>query len=238
MGWWRKTGDRGEGKFERGQGAMFCWYNALLGSWWPLPWLYHGQPFSGNSGHNMYEGSGMGVPSISYWSVPDNVLEKQVPQWDWPVLVEITPMNFRFISMGSVVHGPSCFLYACLKVTLASSFISLFSFQYFCISLPFLHTPQRFFPHFTFTVSPGPSFLHPFPPQTPESPSPWVLTPSSHTLCSIPQPFGQGALLWPRETQCCDCLLLMSAPPHHLGKEGKSIKEMENTFLFLFYFIF
>lgn len=64
-----------------------------------------GQPFNGNSRN----GLGEWECPVSHWSVPDNVLEKQVPWWNWPTLAEITPLNFRFISMGLVVHGLSCF---------------------------------------------------------------------------------------------------------------------------------
>ncbi|OWK09211.1 hypothetical protein Celaphus_00006411 [Cervus elaphus hippelaphus] len=42
-------------------------------------------------------------------------------------------------------------------------------------------------------------------PEVPLSPHPLVPHP-----CPIPQPCGQGALLSPRETQPCDCFLLIS----------------------------
>lgn len=175
----------------------------------------------------------MGVPSISYWSVPDNGLENQVPQWHRPMLAEITPLNLRLISMGLVVIAPPCLLYACPKVILASSFISLCSFEYICFGLPFLHTLQLGF-FSTVTVSPGPTSFPPISLTDSRMP-PWALTLSSHTLCSISQPFGQGTVLSPTETHCCDCLLLMSASPHHLGKEGKIHKRDGKCISFSFY---
>lgn len=164
----------------------------------------------------------LGVPSVSYWSVPDNGLEKQVPQWNWPTLAEIMPLNFRLISVGLVVIGPSCFLCAYSKVILASSFISLCSFEYICFSVPFLHTLQQlyFFSLYRYSF-PRIQLFFPLSLTDSQMP-PWALTLSSHTLCSISQPFGQGTVLSPTETHCCDCLLLMSASPHHLGKEGKN----------------
>lgn len=132
---------------------------------------------------------------------------------------------------GLVVQGSFSFLCAGPKVILASSFISVFSFQY--CGLPFLHTPQLFFSHFT--VFPGPSFL---PLCLTGSPvSPWALTPSSHTQGSASQAFGQGAPLSPSETHYYDCLLLMSASPHHLGKEGKVHKKVGKYISFSFHFI-
>lgn len=127
--------ETGEGKFEQGQGAVFGWFNALLGSWWFLPWLYHGwADFQWKLKEWIRQ---VGVPSISYWSVPDNVLEKQVPQWNWPMLAEITPLNFRFISMGLVVHGLSCF-----SVPTQKSFWHPASFPFI---LTLLYTLQLFF---------------------------------------------------------------------------------------------
>lgn len=97
------------------------------------------------------------------------------------MLAEITPLNYRLISMGWVVIGPSCFVYVCPKVISASSFISLRSFEYLCFRFPFLHTLQLFFvSHFTSTVSPGHSSFYPSPSQTGEclpEPSRSPLTP-------------------------------------------------------------
>lgn len=69
-------------------------------------------------------------------------LENQVPQWHQPTLAQITPLNLSLISTGLVVIAPPCLLYACPKVILASSFISLCSFEYICFGLPFPHTRQ------------------------------------------------------------------------------------------------
>lgn len=148
-----------------------------------------------------------------------------------PSETEITPSNFRSTSMGSVVHGAPCFFYACLKVPLASSLLSLFSFQssesasssfvpnsYFSLTLPF-----QFLQDPAFSASLPYRHLN-----VPLSP---------HTLCSAPQPFGQGALLSPRETRRRECVvsLVNVSTTSSLRQRGKSIKEMENTFLFLFY---
>lgn len=97
-------------------------------------------PFNGTPGICIRKKKG--VPSISYWPVPDNELGKQPLQWNRPMFAEITPLNFRFISTGLGVIGPSCFLYACPKVMLASDFISLLLSVHLLWS--HLHTPQRF----------------------------------------------------------------------------------------------
>lgn len=109
--------------------------------------------------------------------------------------------------MGLVVHGSSCFVYACPKLIVAptSRHFSRFSI---CASASPSFTAHGFSPHFTFIVSPESSLNYPLPS-------------SPQARCAIPQPFGRGAVLSPSETQHCDCLLLMSASPHHLGKEGK-----------------
>ena len=106
---------------------------------------------------------------------------------DWPVLAEITPLNIRLISMGSVVHEPSCFLSACLKFILASSFISFFSFQYFCIaSLSFTSHGDICLPLL---------FLQDlaFPPSFPRrhQKRPWALTPPH-----LPTPLLHPPALW------------------------------------------
>lgn len=134
------------------------------------------------------------------------------------MLAEITPLNFRFSSLGLVIPESFSFLCACPKVILASSFISVFSFQYIRFGLPFLHTLQLFF-FLTLQFLQDPALFTPLPHRQPSVSL--SLTPSSHTQCSISQAFGQGAPLSPSKTHCCDCLLLMSASPHHLGKEGK-----------------
>lgn len=150
------------------------------------------------------------------------------------MLAEITPLNYRLISIGWVVVGPSCFVYACPKVILASSFISLRSFEYLCFRFPFLHTLQLFF-FLTLPVQflQDTALFTPLPHRQPNvSQSPHSLL--SH-LCSISQPFGQGTVLSPTETHCCDCLLLMSVSPHHLGKEGKIHKRNGTCISFSFY---
>lgn len=98
--------ETGEGKFEQGQGAVFGWLNALLGSWWFLPWLYHGwAAFQWKLKEWVRR---VGVPSISLVSAWQRAGKAGTPK-NWPMLAEITPLNFRFISMGLVVHGLSCF---------------------------------------------------------------------------------------------------------------------------------
>lgn len=151
------------------------------------------------------------------------------------MLAEITPLNYRLISIGWVVIGPSCFVCVCPKVILASSFISLRSFEYLCFRFPFLHTLQLFFFFSLYQYSFSRTQLFLPLSLTDRRMSPWALTLSSHTLCSISQPFGQGTVLSPTETHCCDCLLLMSASPHHLGKEGKIHKRNGTCISFSFY---
>lgn len=132
---------------------------------------------------------------------------------------------------GLVVQGSFPFLCACPKVILASSFISVSPFS--TVASPSFIPRSYFFSHFT--VFPGPSFL---PLCLTDSPvSPWALTPSSHTQGSASQAFGKGAPLSPSETHYYDCLLLMSASPHHLGKEGKVHKKVGKYISFSFYFI-
>lgn len=159
----------------------------------------------------------VGVPSISYWSMLDSVLEKQIHTSGlacacWNNCIEFQ-INFHGISYPWTFLFPHCLFKIHFGIKL--HFIFLLSVLLHCV--PFLHILQWHLPRFT--VSPGPSFLSLFPPQTPEVPlSPHFIAPHP---CSIPQPCGQGARLSPRETQPCDCFLLMSAPPHHLSKEGK-----------------
>lgn len=123
-------------------------------------------------------------------------------------------------------QGAGCassgFLYACPKVISAPGFVLLYSLQYLGFSLPFFPSP-RLFPSlcsFSRTQPSGP------------------LPPSPPARCAMPQPSGRGALLSPSETQHCDCLLLMSASPRHLGKEGKIHKRDGKyiSFFVLFYF--
>lgn len=192
------------------------WLIALSGSWSFSPWLYQWQLKESVSGK---------------WESPVSRIGQYPNETGLCLLNNV--IQFQSHCQGLVVQGSCSFLCACPKVILASSFITVFTFQHICCGLPFLHTPQLFFSHFTF--SPGPSFL---PLCLTDSPvSPWALTPSSHTQCSASQAFGQGTPLSPSETHYYDCLLLMSASPHHLGKEGKVHKKDGKYISFSFYSI-
>lgn len=65
------AGDREEGQFEQGQGALFGCYTALFGSWGLWPPLYQWKLKESVLGKWEFPGS--------HISVPDKVLEKQVP---------------------------------------------------------------------------------------------------------------------------------------------------------------
>lgn len=155
-----------------------------------------GQPFNGNSRN----GLGEWECPVSHWSVPDNVLEKQVPWWNWPTLAEITPLNFRFISMGLVVHGLSCFSVPTQRSFWHPASFPFSSLIYLLQTCLFTPCSYFFFNHSIFTVSPGPRSCYPSPSQTAEClPEPSL--PPLSPCAPFPSPLD-GALCchWVRHT--------------------------------------
>lgn len=126
------------------------------------------------------------------------------------------------------------------SVPVQKSFWHLASFQLSPFSISALafpsFTPCSYFFFLTLQFLQDPALFTPLPHRQPSVSL--SLTPSSHTQCSISQAFGQGAPLSPSKTHCCDCLLLMSASPHHLGKEGKIHKWNGKYISFSFYSTF
>lgn len=170
----------------------------------------------------------MEVCNLLYWPGPDIELEKQVPQWYCPGLGLITASISDPLPWGHL----STDLILCVHVS-AFNFILLFSFQYLCFSLPWTHMLQIFFPGCVFTFLQDPAFFTSLHPRCGISPS--SLTLPSDTPVSLLSPLdGELHCHQALVRHGCNCLLLMSAPPHHLEK-GKSIKEMEKCISFLFY---
>lgn len=139
------------------------------------------------------------------------------------MLAEITPLNFRFISMGLVVHGLSCFSVPVQKSLWhpLQTRLSLYPAAIFFLTLPlqFLQDPGLIIllPHRQSSVFLSPHSL------------------LSHPVLHFPA-IWMGTLLSLSETHYFECLLLMSASPHHLGKEGKIHKRDEKCISFSFYF--
>lgn len=186
----------------------------MLVSWAAFPWKL------------MASVGGQWECLASHWSVPDMCWKSRYPME--------TPSLFGFISREGAVRGPSCSLHACPSTILSST-----SFH-FLLSILLLQLPSQSQPSglsssvylYSFSRTPlfSPTSL------AASQPCPWAPRPSSQP-CSrfLPKPFGQGTPLSPSETWCRDCLSLMSASPHHLGKEGKIHKRDGKYISFSFY---
>lgn len=202
-GLWEKSRRWEEGIFEQGQEAMFCWYNALWRGLVIFAMLVSLAAFQGKLQESVW---GKWERSIFYTRQWLTVCWKSRYCSESGLCLLRWLLHFRIIMMRLAVHRSSCFLYACPKVILALSFVWLSSPRYLCSRPPPPPNPTAFSLPLPFQFLQDPAFLPP---------------PSPQTQCAAPQPFGRGALLSPSETQRCGCLLLMSASPHHLGKEGK-----------------
>lgn len=189
--------ETGEGKFEQGQGAVFGWFNALLGSRWFLPRLYHGwAAFQWKLKEWVRR---VGVPSIllvSAWQragKAGTLMKLTYACWNNTIKFQI-----HFHGIGC----PWTFLFLCAypKVILASSFISFLFFNISASNLPVYTLQLFFFNHSTFTVSPGPRSCYPSPSQTAEClPEPSL--PPLSPCAPFPSPLD-GALCchWVRHT--------------------------------------